>query len=279
MMILKKRIVVVILLFSSVAQCLMGWPQLHVHYNFFDNKVLVVNGKYWLWDGLNVVSVLSLWEYFAFRAFDRKPKRFSTYSSEGEDDLNVFHNHSFNDFVLVRKFDNAEILFEYLSNFNSRFVFNLKSSLNSYCHETDEPGKRGSWPPYIFFAYSSIEVDWDKQILLIETYEGHEIKISLEEERVISDVYRPELRSEYCKKNYHGPGEDYVFPDFIQEISFLDQNNQERRVLVEDIFPERVKKAGMKMPTRCHYTSSREKGDRCKPIWGEVFEKRIRHSR
>lgn len=276
MMKFKKNIIVVILLFSSVAQCLMGWPQLHVHYNYFDNKVLIINGKYGIWNGLNNIAVLSLWDYLMLKIVDSKPSNFLTYSTGRELDNHVFYDEKYKNFVLLRRLHKGGVLIEYIEDFNLKFVFNLGSVLNSQCHETDESSKRGLWPPYTFYADSSIDVDWNERILLIETYEGHEIKISLDEERIVSDIYKPELRSDYCKKHYQGPGEDYVFPDYIQEIYLLDQNDQERRVLVEDIFPERVKKVGMKMPTRCHYTSSREKGDRCKPIWGEGFEKKSR---
>lgn len=253
-------------------------PHLEVHYDYLNNKVLIINGKYRLWDGLNEIAVLSLWDYFKLRVIGTKPSNFLTYSTGKEHEINVFFDEDFQKFVLLRRFFEGEILIEYVENFNLKFVFNLRSVINSHCHETDEPSKQYSWPKYIFYPDKLSDVDWLAQVFLVYTQEGHEIKISLDDQKVVSDVYKPELRSDYCKKFYQGPTEDYLFPDFIQDIYLLDQNNNERGVPVEDIFPGRVKKAGIKMPTRCHYESFQGGGDRCAPIWGEGFEKRSRLS-
>lgn len=272
---LKKIFIISTILFSSLAQCLRAPPMLHIHFNYQQNKVLIINGKYGMWNGLNNIAVLSLWDYLKLKIVDSKPSNFSTYSTGRELDNHVFYDEKYKNFVLLRRLHKGGVIIEYIEDFNLKFVLNLKSVLNTECHEADDD-KRIQSPRYIFYPDKKVEVDWISRTIIINTHEGHEVKISLDEERVISDVYRSELRSDYCKNQYYGPDAAYVFPDFVQEIYLLDQNNEERGVPVEDIFPERVKKAGMKMPTRCHYTSSREKGDRCKPIWGEGFEKKSR---
>lgn len=276
MMKFRVMILVAAFLLSLPSYSIRARPRLQVHYDYLNNKVLIINGEYRLWNGLNQIAVLSLWDYFKLRVIGTKPSNFLTYSTGKELGIDVFFDEEFQRFVLLRRLFEGEILIEYVENFNLKFVFNLRSVINSHCHETDEPRKRYSWPKHIFYPDKSSEVDWLAQTLLVITQEGHEIKISLDDERIISDVYKPELRNDYCKKHYNGPQVDYVFPDFILQVYLLDQNNNERGIPVEDIFPGRVKKEGMKMPTRCHYESFKGGGSRCVPIWGEGFEKKSR---
>lgn len=245
---------------------------LHVHLNYQENKVLIINGKYGMWNGLNNIAVLSLWDYLKLKIADSKPSDILTYSTGRELDNQVFYDENYEKFVLLRRLYKGGVIIEYVDDFNLKFVFNLRSVLNSECHEPDYRYRSIQYPLEIFYPDKKVEVDWFTRTIVVLTHEGHEIKISLDDQTIVSNIYKPELRSDFCKNHYNGPKEDYLFPDFIQKIYLLDQNDEERGVSVEDIFPGRVKKAGMKMPTRCHHTSSREQGNRCEPIWGEGFE-------